>query len=119
MCFAQGSYDNSFLIADRSEAWVLETVGSEWVARRFGRGATAAISNEPTIRTEWDRRSEGLISHAVAHGKPNAHFRLENIHGPWSGHSQQSVGPQAGGRRRRRTASTSRLLMWTTARLCR
>ena len=93
MCFAQGSYDNSFLIADRSEAWVLETAGSEWVARRFGRGTTAAISNEPTIRTEWDRRSDGLISHAIAHGKTNAQFRLENIHGPRSGHSQQSVGP--------------------------
>ena len=56
-----GSYDNSFLIADAAEAWVLETAGKHWVAKRVPPGTTAAISNEPTIRTEWDCCSNGLV----------------------------------------------------------
>jgi secernin len=63
-----GSYDNSFLIADGTEAWVLETAGKHWVAKRVPSGTTAAISNEPIIRTEWDRCSDGLVEHAVQHG---------------------------------------------------
>ena len=56
-----GSYDNSFLIADAAEAWVLETAGKHWIAKRVPAETTAAISNEPTIRTEWDCCSDGLV----------------------------------------------------------
>ncbi|HVX47701.1 MAG TPA: C69 family dipeptidase [Mycobacteriales bacterium] len=61
---ADGAYDNSYLIADPDDAWVLETSGREWVARQIRSGAWA-ISNQPTIRTEFDRSSADLIEHAV------------------------------------------------------
>lgn len=48
----EGSYDNSYLIADRDEAWILETSGRSWRAERIVNG-TASISNVPTLG-EWD-----------------------------------------------------------------
>lgn len=62
-----GGYDNSFLVADSREAWVVETSGRNWVARRTASG-TVAISNQPTIRTRWDLASDGLVDHAVRQG---------------------------------------------------
>lgn len=62
-----GAYNNSYIIADPREAWVLETVGKRWIARRFLQG-TAAISNQPSIRESWDLVSDGLIDHAISQG---------------------------------------------------
>lgn len=60
---AEGAYDNSFLIADGKEAWVLETSGRQWISRRIETGVYS-ISNEPSIRTRYDRKSDGLIAAA-------------------------------------------------------
>lgn len=62
-----GAYDNSYLIADRDDAWVLETSGREWIARRVEEGV-CSISNEPSIRAEYDLRSDGLVDAAVERG---------------------------------------------------
>jgi secernin len=63
----EGAYDNSYLVADAREAWVLETSGRRWAARRI-RSGTCAISNQPTIRTEFDRASTDVAQYATGAG---------------------------------------------------
>ena len=55
-------YQNSFVIADPSTAWVLETSGHHLVARRV-RGR-AAISNLATIGDDWDEAAPGIEAYA-------------------------------------------------------
>ena len=67
-CEAVGyrTYQNSFIVADASGAWVLETAGHRWVAQRVTE--RAAISNMLTITGEWDAGSVGVREHAEQHG---------------------------------------------------
>lgn len=60
-------YDNSFLIADPHDAWVLDTAGRRWVARHLTQGSYA-ISNRPTIGATYDRASPDLIAYAEERG---------------------------------------------------
>ncbi|MFQ5763690.1 MAG: C69 family dipeptidase [Rhodospirillales bacterium] len=61
------AYDNSFLIADFHEAWVLETVGTFWVAERVVEGVRN-ISNRLSIRRRYDLAAEDLMGRVRALG---------------------------------------------------
>ncbi len=59
-------YHNSFLIADRHAAYLLETSDRRWAVRRV-RDVDSA-SNHLAIGDDWDALADGTIEHAIANG---------------------------------------------------
>ena len=79
--YPQSLYHNSFIITDPKEAWVLETAGEYWVAKKIRDIYT--ISNTYTIEVEWDESHPDLIKHAVEKGWCNSEldFNFAKVYG--------------------------------------
>ncbi len=58
-------YWSSFLVADPHEAWIVETSGATWAAKRIypsNAVAGACISNRITLTTDWDIASKDVAA---------------------------------------------------------
>ncbi len=68
VCELKGSliYHNSFIIADKGEAWLLETSRKRWIAERVD--GVRSISNGYSIGKKWDLASADLVEHAIEEG---------------------------------------------------
>ncbi len=60
------TYHNSFLIADKRTAWVLETAGVFWVAKQVR--DIYCISNCLSIENDFDRSHPDVVRHAIEKG---------------------------------------------------
>ncbi len=59
-------YHSAFMLADPSEAWILETAGRFWAAKRVE--GVATISNVLSIEDDFDLISDDAVSHARERG---------------------------------------------------
>ncbi len=59
-------YNNSFLIADRNGAFVLETSDRAWAWREVS--DLASLSNHMTLGDDWSAVSDGFMERAIAQG---------------------------------------------------
>jgi dipeptidase len=65
--WGKANYHNSFIIADPEEAWVLETAGKYWAAKKIAHGVYS-ISNIYSIENDWDEAHPRLVEHAIEAG---------------------------------------------------
>jgi dipeptidase len=60
------TYDNSYIVADPHEAYVVETAGHEWAVKRVS--GALGISNVYSVETDWAELSPNAQRVAIEHG---------------------------------------------------
>jgi len=74
----------AYCIADREEAWLVETTFRHWAARRIKDDEVHVEANEYTIETEYDMAGEGLVSYATEQGwykEEDGPFNFKYVYG--------------------------------------
>ena len=66
--YGQSGSPVTYCLADREEAWVVETTYRHWVAKRVPDDGFHVVANQYTIETEWDLASDDLIEYAAGRG---------------------------------------------------
>ena len=94
-------YHNSFIFADKNEAWILETSNRFWITKKIK--DVASISNIYSIEYEWDEVSPGLIDYAFSKGWTSSKDDF-NFSKSFMGTNQNLIGGQM------RCAQSSRIL---------
>ena len=100
------TYDNGYIIADPTEAYILQTAGHEWAVKRV-QGAVG-ISNVYSIEEDWDRLSPSSADEAIAQGWYTDASARFNFSEAYSRAADRSMGSGAM-RRKRSCAVLSRL----------
>ena len=60
------TYDNGYIVADPSEAYIIDTAGHEWAVKRVER--SEGISNEHSVKKDWLSTSSSVERSAMAQG---------------------------------------------------
>ncbi len=104
-------YENSFILADKSECWVLETAGREWVAREIK--DMQGVSNCYSIGKDFDMASENLeqIAHERRWLSPGEDFDFAKA---YTGHVPNLAGGTQRCRRSNKLLAKNMIQNFTT-----
>ncbi len=66
--YGQSESTVAYCVADRNEAWLVETTFRHWIAKRIPDDSFHVIANQYTIETEYDLISKNMIKYAEEQG---------------------------------------------------
>ena len=73
----------TYCLADKEEAWIVETTASQWVARKILKNEIHTVANQFTIAEHFDLHSENLFQFAIQKGwyDKNTKFSFREVYG--------------------------------------
>ena len=73
----------TYCLADKEEAWIVETTASQWVARKIWKNEIHTVANQYTIGEQFDLHSKDLFQFAIQKGwyDKNTTFSFREVYG--------------------------------------